>query len=144
MFGKIILGAVVVGLVCLVVGCVPAREIHVEDAGLGNPSFGGTGLEVRVKPTAATVPGAVYNVDVVFEGRRFGSRPVKWDRLPNMFGLYPSLIVAWGFTGEHRLYQLYYQEQQKPVRDRKEFSVRDYIDIVVTRNGEEIETSGID
>ncbi len=86
-----------------------------------------------VKPTAHTVPRCVYRVEVLFEGRSVGSHTVKWDRLPGMWEKYPEKSLDIYIPSSHRIYQLFAEDEQKPISQRNNFDVEDLVDVVVTR-----------
>lgn len=131
---------VITVFIFLSVGCEvkPPSEVTVDSIKLYNPKMlGMSGVEVVVLPTKYTVPGAIYDIELVYVGGgskvSYGKKPVKWPELPVPFPGYAGIKLVWGLSPSDEVYRAFAEEAAKPVAQRKNLKVEDLLKVEVTR-----------
>lgn len=116
----------------------PPAEVKLDSIRLYNPKMlGKYGAEVVVLPTKHTIPGAIYDIELVYIGGdsrfSYSKKPVKWPELPVPFPGSARIKLVWGLSPNEEVYRAFAEEATKPVSERKNLKVEDLLGIEVTR-----------
>ncbi|HUV56746.1 MAG TPA: hypothetical protein VMV84_05870 [Dehalococcoidales bacterium] len=118
-----------------------AEEVKIESLILkGGPSSLEGGIryaEVVVLPNKHTVPGAIYDIELVAvgDGQRlfsYGKKPVKWTELPPSW--YAGIKLKWtNISPNDPILRAIAEEATKPVAQRRNIKLEDFLRVEWTR-----------